>query len=259
MRSTPTTPTAIPSRRSPARRRGSRSSSISVTARRPTAARRTRCRSGRDRAGTTCATSTPRTRTRWSTPSVERYWMEPSGGVDLYVGGVEHAVLHLLYARFWHKVLFDLGVVSTPEPFHRLFNQGYIQAPAFRDERGMTVEATEVEERDGKFVLRGRRGVPRVRQDGQEPEERRDARRHLPRLRRRHAAPLRDVHGAARREPPVEHSRHRRCPRVPAAPLAQRHRRGHRRTAGRRRARRRRRRSGSCTGRSPPCATTWPS
>ena len=56
-------------------------------------------------------------------PEVERYWMPP-GGVDLYVGGVEHAVLHLLYARFWHKVLFDLGHVSTPEPFHRLFNQG---------------------------------------------------------------------------------------------------------------------------------------
>jgi leucyl-tRNA synthetase len=47
------------------------------------------------------------------------------GGVDLYVGGVEHAVLHLLYARFWHKVLFDLGHVSSREPFRRLFNQGY--------------------------------------------------------------------------------------------------------------------------------------
>ena len=83
-------------------------------------------------------------------PDVERYWMPP-GGVDLYVGGVEHAVLHLLYARFWHKVLFDLGHVSTPEPFQRLFNQGYIQAPAFRDSRGMAVEASEVEERDGRF------------------------------------------------------------------------------------------------------------
>jgi leucyl-tRNA synthetase len=88
-------------------------------------------------------------------PDVERYWMEPSGGVDLYVGGVEHAVLHLLYARFWHKVLFDLGGVSTPEPFHRLFNQGYIQAPAFRDERGIPVEASEVAERDGEFFHDG--------------------------------------------------------------------------------------------------------
>ena len=49
-----------------------------------------------------------------------------SAGVDLYVGGTEHAVLHLLYDRFWHKILFDLGQVSTPEPFHRLVNQGLI-------------------------------------------------------------------------------------------------------------------------------------
>src|SRR3989475_9219343 len=58
----------------------------------------------------------------------ERYWMggDKPGGVDLYVGGTEHAVLHLLYARFWHKVLFDLGYVSKPEPFQRLVNQGII-------------------------------------------------------------------------------------------------------------------------------------
>jgi leucyl-tRNA synthetase len=78
--------------------------------------------------------------------------MQP-GGVDLYVGGVEHAVLHLLYARFWQKVLFDLGHVSTNEPFHRLFNQGYIQAPAFRDERGIIVEAADVVERNGRHFL----------------------------------------------------------------------------------------------------------
>ena len=80
---------------------------------------------------------------------VERYWMSDAdggvGGVDLYVGGVEHAVLHLLYARFWHKVLFDLGHVSGPEPFKRLINQGYIQAAAFQDDRGIYVEAEEVE------------------------------------------------------------------------------------------------------------------
>jgi leucyl-tRNA synthetase len=79
---------------------------------------------------------------------VERYWMNPSG-VDLYIGGAEHAVLHLLYARFWHKVLFDLGHLSTPEPFGRLFNQGYIQAFAYRDERGMAVPADEVVDQDG--------------------------------------------------------------------------------------------------------------
>jgi leucyl-tRNA synthetase len=89
-------------------------------------------------------------------PEVERYWMGPqsegdTGGVDLYVGGVEHAVLHLLYARFWHKVLFDLGHVSSSEPFRRLVNQGYIQAAAYTDERGFYVEASEVTERDGQF------------------------------------------------------------------------------------------------------------
>ena len=83
-------------------------------------------------------------------PDVERYWMaDPEvggvGGVDLYVGGVEHAVLHLLYARFWHKVLYDLGHVSGPEPFKRLVNQGYIQAYAFKDERGIYVPADEVD------------------------------------------------------------------------------------------------------------------
>ena len=77
------------------------------------------------------------------------------GGVDLYVGGVEHAVLHLLYARFWHKVLHDLGHLSSSEPFRRLVNQGYIQAPAFTDARGFYVEASEVTERDGAFFHEG--------------------------------------------------------------------------------------------------------
>ena len=81
-------------------------------------------------------------------PENERYWMGsgPRSGVDLYVGGVEHAVLHLLYARFWHKVLFDLGHVSGAEPFHRLVNQGYIQAHAFTDARGTYVPAEQVQE-----------------------------------------------------------------------------------------------------------------
>jgi leucyl-tRNA synthetase len=81
-------------------------------------------------------------------PEKESYWMGDHG-VDLYVGGVEHAVLHLLYARFWHKVLYDLGHVSTPEPFGRLFNQGYILAYAYRDERGVIVPADEVVDQDG--------------------------------------------------------------------------------------------------------------
>ncbi|MCL2464225.1 MAG: leucine--tRNA ligase [Micrococcales bacterium] len=88
-------------------------------------------------------------------PALERYWMGPGhgeqpadsiGGIDLYVGGVEHAVLHLLYARFWHKVLYDLGHVSAGEPFYKLFNQGYIQAYAYTDERGVYVPAEEVVE-----------------------------------------------------------------------------------------------------------------
>jgi leucyl-tRNA synthetase len=97
-------------------------------------------------------------------PAVEQYWMGPRtevrpdhpGGVDLYVGGVEHAVLHLLYARFWHKVLFDLGHVSGPEPYSRLFNQGYILAAAYQDDRGVYVEATGVAERDGQYLFDGK-------------------------------------------------------------------------------------------------------
>ncbi len=100
-------------------------------------------------------------------PGVEQYWMGPRndnspdglkdpGGVDLYVGGVEHAVLHLLYSRFWHKVLYDLGHVSSEEPFRRLFNQGYIQAYAYTDARGVYVTADQVVETSpGVFEFEG--------------------------------------------------------------------------------------------------------
>ena len=92
---------------------------------------------------------------------VEQYWMGPQGdghpgGVDLYVGGVEHAVLHLLYSRFWHKVLFDLGHVSSKEPFHRLFNQGMILAAAYKDERDVYVDAASVQEAGGQFTFEGK-------------------------------------------------------------------------------------------------------
>jgi leucyl-tRNA synthetase len=102
----------------------------------------------------------PDNRERFVDPANERYWMGPrrpggTGGVDLYVGGVEHAVLHLLYARFWQKVLYDLGEVSTPEPFHRLVNQGYVEAYAYTDQRGVHVPAAEVAEVDGGFRWRG--------------------------------------------------------------------------------------------------------
>jgi leucyl-tRNA synthetase len=78
--------------------------------------------------------------------ALEKYWMP----VDLYIGGVEHAVLHLLYARFWHKVLYDVGVVSTKEPFQKLFNQGMILAFSYQDEQGKYYGPDDVEEKDGK-------------------------------------------------------------------------------------------------------------
>ncbi len=104
----------------------------------------------------------------------EAYWMGPRpaehgrndpGGVDLYVGGVEHAVLHLLYSRFWHKVLHDLGHVSSREPYRRLVNQGYIQAFAYTDARGAYVPAAEVQERDGRFCYPGPDGEIEVFQE----------------------------------------------------------------------------------------------
>ena len=86
----------------------------------------------------------------WST-AAEKYWMP----VDLYVGGAEHAVLHLLYARFWHKVLYDAGCVHTKEPFQRLFNQGLITAFAYQDESGRLVPCDAVEERgEEEFVVK---------------------------------------------------------------------------------------------------------
>ena len=83
---------------------------------------------------------------------LENYWMP----VDLYVGGIEHAVLHLLYARFWHKVLFDAGLVSTQEPFQKLFNQGLILAPSYRDQDGKYFSYSQVEKgADGKYYREG--------------------------------------------------------------------------------------------------------
>ncbi|WP_270740974.1 leucine--tRNA ligase [Lactococcus formosensis] len=80
-------------------------------------------------------------------PELIKEWLP----VDIYVGGAEHAVLHLLYARFWHKVLFDLGVVPTNEPFQKLFNQGMILGTSYRDSRGALVATDKVEKRDGSY------------------------------------------------------------------------------------------------------------
>ena len=113
----------------------------------------------------------PKNDSRFCSAEAERYWMGGKGrnapgtpgpkrrndgafaGIDLYLGGAEHAVLHLLYARFWHKVLFDLGYVSTPEPFAKLYNQGMIRAFAYRDSRGMYVGYEDIDFReDGAYL-----------------------------------------------------------------------------------------------------------
>ena len=98
-------------------------------------------------------------------PRPAEHGPDDPGGVDLYVGGVEHAVLHLLYSRFWHKVLYDLGHVSSREPYRRLVNQGYIQAFAYTDSRGSYVPAAEVVERDGKYLWPGPEGEVEVNQE----------------------------------------------------------------------------------------------
>ena len=92
-------------------------------------------------------------------PELEKSWMN----VDLYVGGAEHAVLHLLYARFWHKVLYDLGHVSTKEPFNKLYNQGMVQAYAYKNKRGALVPVDEVEDTEGN--------APRHKTSGEELEK----------------------------------------------------------------------------------------
>ncbi|MCV6972346.1 leucine--tRNA ligase [Mycobacterium bohemicum] len=116
----------------------------------------------------------PHNSERFCAKENEAYWMGPRpaehgprdpGGVDLYVGGAEHAVLHLLYARFWHKVLYDLGHVSSREPYRRLINQGYIQAFAYTDSRGSYVPADDVIQRDDRFFYAGPGGEIEVFQE----------------------------------------------------------------------------------------------
>ncbi|ACY18927.1 leucine--tRNA ligase [Haliangium ochraceum] len=93
---------------------------------------------------------TPKLDTAAWDPGEERYWMP----VDLYVGGAEHATLHLLYSRFWHHVLYDLGLVSTPEPFQRLFNQGMIHRTSYRDAAGKYYYEEEVDKRGDSYVAK---------------------------------------------------------------------------------------------------------
>ena len=89
-------------------------------------------------------------------PEKERYWMP----VDLYIGGAEHAVLHLLYARFWHKVLYDAGVVSTPEPFRRLIHQGMILGEMEYSANGERIAEADVRKQGDGFVLKRDASVP---------------------------------------------------------------------------------------------------
>ena len=200
----------------------------------------------------------PRSRTTTATlvdPAVEKAWMP----VDLYVGGAEHAVLHLLYARFWHKVLFDRGYVSTPEPFQKLVNQGMIlgemEFTAYKKPNGefqkvsdwtpgivtmpdgtstpgtpgetltpVRIPVDENQERRARrYVLdaRHRRGSrqPGV-QDVEEPRQRGQSRPGGERIRRRRAAAVRDVHGPAGGREALEHGRRQRRARLPRPGVA---------------------------------------
>ncbi len=90
----------------------------------------------------------PRNKVKAWDPDKEHYWMP----VDLYVGGAEHAVLHLLYSRFWHKLLFDRGYVSTMEPFQRLINQGMILSVTYRNSEGRIIPYTHIGFEEGKAL-----------------------------------------------------------------------------------------------------------
>ena len=166
------------SRPAPANRRWPRRPTGSMshcrTAQRPDA-KPTRCRNGPEAAGIICDTWTRTTNSRPFDPEKEKYWMP----VDLYIGGAEHAVLHLLYSRFWHKLLYDLGYVTTPEPFKKLINQGMILGEdnqKMSKSRGNVINPDKVDRR----------------------------------VRRRFDAAVRDVHGPAGSDQALEHAGRRR-------------------------------------------------
>ena len=198
-------------------------------------AKPTPCRSGRDPCWYYLRFLDPHNDRAIVDPAKERYWMP----VDLYVGGAEHAVLHLLYARFWHKVLYDIGIVSTKEPFRKLFNQGMILAYSYRDAAGKYYEPEKVTERDGRHFAGDMPVAAEDREDVEVALQRRQSRRHRRGIRRRCAAALRDVHGAARDDEAMADlggARHAAFPRTRLAPGLRR-RRPHQSAAGRRRTR----------------------
>jgi leucyl-tRNA synthetase len=175
----------------------------------------------------------------WS-DEAERYWMP----VDLYVGGAEHAVLHLLYARFWHKVLYDAGLVHTKEPFQKLLNPGMILGYSYRYYDDNLSDAPDVgplhpEER--RAARRGRNAAASQRgrsapggghrEDVQEPRQRALSRRRHRGVRGRRHAALRALHGTPREGRTLEHRGHPRLRALPAAGLPAVRGRGRRRRA----------------------------
>ena len=166
-------------------------------------------------------------------------------------------MLHLLYSRFWHKVLFDLGHVSSKEPYYRLFNQGYILAAAYKDEREIYVEATEVVERDGAFFYDGQ---PVTREWGKMGKSLKNAVTPddiCEQLRRRHAAAVRDGMGPLDASRPWETrdvvGMYRFLQRLWRNIVDEETGRAARCSTRRPTTRR----SGCCTAPSTACATTW--
>ena len=183
---------------------GRRRAATWATGRSATGARRTRCRSGPARAGTTCATSTRPTRTRSSTPrSSSTGWARSATATRAASTSTSAAsstrCCTCSTRASGTRCCSTSATCRRCEPFQRLFNQGYILAAAYTDERGHLRRGRRGRGARRALLPRRRRGAARVREDGQEPEERGHARRHLRRVRRRHAAALRDVHGPARR------------------------------------------------------------
>ena len=109
----------------------------------------------------------PHCDTAFVSKDVLSYWQDQNSNndkalVDFYIGGAEHAIGHLLYSRFWHKVLYDLGYVNTPEPFQKLTNQGMLQAASYKDSRGFYVAADQVNEVEGKYIFTDETGQDEV-------------------------------------------------------------------------------------------------
>ena len=245
-------------RRLPARRTARRAASRR-------GARPTRWTPSSIRPGTTCATATRAATRRWSARGND-YWMP----MDQYIGGIEHAILHLLYARFWTKVMRDLGLVKIDEPFTRLLTQGMVLNEAFyRERRGRQADYwfNPADVDADAATTRAARSARRCKADGQPvelggidedvevQEQRRRSAGPDRAVRRRHRAPVHDVRVAARADAGMERRRRRRRAPLPAPRLELR-RQARRRASTRRRARDRGaagKRARRCAARSTRC------